>query len=188
MDARSRIYYSSWTYSAVGVLGAGSVGEDPVQLGGDPGVHPGVLGHGTPVPPAHHPGHGEQPVLLHHQRAAGVSLTGVLPLVSSADHVVGDPTTVGRVALVVGLDGDLDLVEDLGLVDGKSDFPVTSIHNLKFNPSSLLSQVFYNQGTTNQSSRIFFCVPSVSVSGYIVIFFLPSTLRMRTSAQHPAGQ
>ena len=87
MDARSRIYYIRSQYSAVCVLGAGSVGEDPVQLGGDPGVHSRVLRHGAPVPPAHHPGQGEPPVLFHHHGAAGVSLAGVLPDISSADHV-----------------------------------------------------------------------------------------------------
>ena len=59
----------------------------PVQLSGDPGVHPGVLSHGTAVPPADHSSQGIPAVLLDHHGAAGVSLAGVLAGVSSADHV-----------------------------------------------------------------------------------------------------
>ena len=49
---------------AIGVLSALGVGQYPVLLSSDPGVHTRVLGQGTAVPPADHSGQGVPVVLL----------------------------------------------------------------------------------------------------------------------------
>ena len=96
---------------AIGVLSALGVGQYPVLLSSDPGVHSGVLRQGTAVPPADHSSEGVPAILLDHQGTSGVSLAGVLASVSSADHVA--VREEGQITLILGLEvlpGDISSV------------------------------------------------------------------------------
>jgi len=102
---------------AGGVECSDGVGLDPVHPLCDPGVHSRVSSGSTAIAPADHTHKGLAAVLLQHQGAARVSLAGVLAGVRSTHHQVRDGRwSVGVLAVGVAGDGDIDLLQNRGLV------------------------------------------------------------------------
>ena len=69
-----------------------------------PGIHPWVVGLGTPIPPADHAYEGVAPRLLGHQGPAGVSLAGVLARGRGTQAHPGTEKGISKISLPLNME------------------------------------------------------------------------------------